>query len=183
MTAGLGVFHDAPNLVLLTRPASGGRTDYFFEPDGQSLRRAPLETIFSIQEAGLHRSRALGWSLGLERRLPGSVDLGLEYQSRQGSGGLAFEKAGMEEAARLLVAKARPPAASKVRPQVARKVRLPAAVARFRENGLKVSDTNISDTKAILANITDPELLKFPIAYLSEPGYWYPSEREAMAGF
>jgi hypothetical protein len=25
----------------------------------------------------------------------------------------------------------------------------------------------------------DPELLKFPIAYLSEPGYWYPSEREA----
>jgi len=25
----------------------------------------------------------------------------------------------------------------------------------------------------------DPELLKFPIAYLSEPGYWYPSETEA----
>jgi Domain of unknown function (DUF4159) len=26
----------------------------------------------------------------------------------------------------------------------------------------------------------DPELLKFPIAYLSEPGYWYPSESEVM---
>src|SRR5829696_7715426 len=25
----------------------------------------------------------------------------------------------------------------------------------------------------------DPELLKFPIAYLSEPGYWYPTESEA----
>jgi hypothetical protein len=25
----------------------------------------------------------------------------------------------------------------------------------------------------------DPELLKFPVAYLSEPGYWYPSESEA----
>ena len=24
----------------------------------------------------------------------------------------------------------------------------------------------------------DPELLKFPIAYLSEPGYWYPSDEE-----
>ncbi len=24
----------------------------------------------------------------------------------------------------------------------------------------------------------DPELMKFPIAYLSEPGYWYPSETE-----
>ncbi|MEO6223227.1 MAG: DUF4159 domain-containing protein [Vicinamibacterales bacterium] len=26
----------------------------------------------------------------------------------------------------------------------------------------------------------DPELLKFPIAYLSEPGYWYPSEAEVQ---
>jgi len=26
----------------------------------------------------------------------------------------------------------------------------------------------------------DPELLKYPIAYLSEPGYWFPSEREAL---
>jgi len=26
----------------------------------------------------------------------------------------------------------------------------------------------------------DPELLKFPVAYLSEPGYWYPSESEAL---
>ena len=26
----------------------------------------------------------------------------------------------------------------------------------------------------------DPDLLKFPIAYLSEPGYWYPSDAEAL---
>ena len=25
----------------------------------------------------------------------------------------------------------------------------------------------------------DPELLKYPVAYLSEPGYWYPTDREA----
>jgi catechol 2,3-dioxygenase-like lactoylglutathione lyase family enzyme len=31
-----------------------------------------------------------------------------------------------------------------------------AAVARFRKNGVTVTDTNTSDTKAILANITDP---------------------------
>ena len=30
------------------------------------------------------------------------------------------------------------------------------AVARFRKNGVTVSDTNRSDTKAMLANITDP---------------------------
>src|SRR5829696_8543413 len=26
----------------------------------------------------------------------------------------------------------------------------------------------------------DPELLKFPVAYLSEPGYWYPTDSEAL---
>jgi hypothetical protein len=41
------------------------------------------------------------------------------------------------------------------------------AVARFKSNGLTVTDTNTSDTKAILANITDPymgriELLELP---------------------
>ena len=41
------------------------------------------------------------------------------------------------------------------------------AVARFRRSGLTVTDTNTSDTKAIIANITDPymgriELLEFP---------------------
>jgi catechol 2,3-dioxygenase-like lactoylglutathione lyase family enzyme len=30
------------------------------------------------------------------------------------------------------------------------------AVARFRKNGLTVTDTNLSDTKSIIANITDP---------------------------
>jgi hypothetical protein len=28
--------------------------------------------------------------------------------------------------------------------------------------------------------LDDPELLKFPVAYLSEPGYWYPSEEEVL---
>jgi len=27
-------------------------------------------------------------------------------------------------------------------------------------------------------DLDDPELLKYPVAYLSEPGYWYPSESE-----
>ena len=26
----------------------------------------------------------------------------------------------------------------------------------------------------------DPELLKYPVAYLSEPGYWYPTDSEAL---
>ena len=30
-----------------------------------------------------------------------------------------------------------------------------------------------------ILRMDDPELLKFPVAYLSEPGYWYPSDSEA----
>jgi hypothetical protein len=29
--------------------------------------------------------------------------------------------------------------------------------------------------------LDDPELFKFPVAYLSEPGYWYPAEEEVLS--
>jgi len=41
------------------------------------------------------------------------------------------------------------------------------AVARFRKNGVMVSDTNRSDTKAILANITDPYMGRIELAELT----------------
>jgi catechol 2,3-dioxygenase-like lactoylglutathione lyase family enzyme len=42
-----------------------------------------------------------------------------------------------------------------------------AAVERFRKNGVKVSDTNTSDTRAILANITDPYMGRIELAELT----------------
>ena len=41
------------------------------------------------------------------------------------------------------------------------------AVARFRKSGVTVSDTNTSDTKAILANITDPYMGRIELAELA----------------
>jgi catechol 2,3-dioxygenase-like lactoylglutathione lyase family enzyme len=40
------------------------------------------------------------------------------------------------------------------------------AVARFRKSGVKVGNTNVSDTKAILANITDPYMGRIELAEL-----------------
>ena len=40
------------------------------------------------------------------------------------------------------------------------------AVAKFRKGGVMVSDTNVSDTKAILANITDPYMGRIELAEL-----------------
>jgi hypothetical protein len=33
--------------------------------------------------------------------------------------------------------------------------------------------------RGTILRMDDPELLKFPVAYLSEPGYWYPTDAEA----
>jgi hypothetical protein len=38
----------------------------------------------------------------------------------------------------------------------------------------RLIETNVLD-------VDDPELLKFPVAYLSEPGFWNPTEREVEA--
>jgi hypothetical protein len=37
-----------------------------------------------------------------------------------------------------------------------------------------------SPNRSNILRMDDPELMKFPIAYLSEPGYWYPSESEVL---
>ena len=34
---------------------------------------------------------------------------------------------------------------------------------------------------SLILRMDDPELMKYPISYLSEPGYWYPSDSEAAA--
>src|SRR5215210_6275067 len=47
---------------------------------------------------------------------------------------------------------------------------------------LILNDLTLLRTRTDGSNIMrmdDPELFKFPIAYLSEPGYWYPSDSEA----
>lgn len=48
-----------------------------------------------------------------------------------------------------------------------------AAVATFRANGATVSDTNVSDTKAILANITDPYMGRIELAELPPESLHY----------
>ena len=47
------------------------------------------------------------------------------------------------------------------------------AAARFKRNGVTVSDTNTSDTKAILANITDPYMGRIELAELPPESLHY----------
>ena len=54
--------------------------------------------------------------------------------------------------------------------------------AMLTPDGLRDEITAITTHPAAgnIFRMDDPELLKYPIAYLSEPGYWFPSEREAL---
>ena len=47
------------------------------------------------------------------------------------------------------------------------------AVAMFRKRGVTVSDTNVSDTKAVLANITDPYMGRIELAELTPESLHY----------
>ena len=47
------------------------------------------------------------------------------------------------------------------------------AVARFKKSGVTVSETNTSDTKAILANITDPYMGRIELAELAPESLHY----------
>ena len=47
------------------------------------------------------------------------------------------------------------------------------AVARFRRSGLTVTDTNTSDTKAIIANITDPYMGRIELTELPPESLHY----------
>ena len=47
------------------------------------------------------------------------------------------------------------------------------AVAWFKKSGVTVSDTNVSDTKAILANITDPYMGRIELAELAPDSLHY----------
>jgi outer membrane receptor protein involved in Fe transport len=90
IAAGVGVFADATDLDLITRSLAGQRTDYFYASAGKTLRREPLLSIFRVNEAALKRPRLINCSAELERKLPASLYLRVEFIKKRGQRGFAF---------------------------------------------------------------------------------------------
>jgi hypothetical protein len=44
----------------------------------------------------------------------------------------------------------------------------------------EITSTRVNPDGSNIFRLDDPQLLKFPVAYLSEPGYWYPTDSEAL---
>jgi outer membrane receptor protein involved in Fe transport len=89
IVAGLGLYYDPSSLEFISRPRSGQRTDFFFDANGQSLVRPPLETRFHVG-GNLRTPRFLNWSVGIERELPLVVILRAEYLQKRGRSGWAY---------------------------------------------------------------------------------------------
>ncbi len=90
LAVGVGLFYDPSNLALITRPLAGRRLDEFFDERGRPRAVEPSETMFQVNERSLRAPRFLNWSIGLERKLPASLYLRVEFVQKRGRHGWTF---------------------------------------------------------------------------------------------
>jgi hypothetical protein len=89
-SAGIGLYYDATNLDLITRPLTGLRLDQFYASDGTTPIGPPFTTSFQVDENGLKVPRYLNWSVGLEQKLPGEIYLYTEFLRKRGHDVFAY---------------------------------------------------------------------------------------------
>jgi hypothetical protein len=90
LVAGVGIYYDASNLQFITSSLTGQRIDYFYDTTGQTLAFPPVTTFFQVDQQSLREPRFLNWSAGVERKLPASVFLRVEFIEKRGHNGWAF---------------------------------------------------------------------------------------------
>ena len=90
ITAGAGIYYDASNLGLYTEPEEGTRIDTFYDQTGQTLLIPPVQSIFQIDRRNLKAPWFFNWSAGIERKLPASVLLRMEFIEKRGHHGWTY---------------------------------------------------------------------------------------------
>ncbi|MGI9104401.1 MAG: TonB-dependent receptor domain-containing protein [Terriglobales bacterium] len=89
-TAGIGLFHDLTLLDFTSRTLFGPRLQTIFAADGVTPTGPPLPTSFTVDRASLLNPRFLNWSIGVQRRLPGTVIFTAEYLRKRGANEFTF---------------------------------------------------------------------------------------------
>lgn len=84
LSGGIGLYYDAANLDLITRPFMGGRVDQFYASDGTTPLGPPLTTSFQVNEQNLRVPLYLNWSVELEHKLPAQIYLDAEFLQKRG---------------------------------------------------------------------------------------------------
>lgn len=86
ISAGIGIYYDRTNLGLVSNAAQGVRSNTFFVPAPQSFSDS-----FTVDPRLLSMPRYTNWSISVDRRFPWKIYARVEYLSRHGSHGWAFE--------------------------------------------------------------------------------------------
>lgn len=100
LSAGIGIYHDETNLLLISRPFTGERFDYFFGDTGVPIPGStcpdyplcPVPMTFTVDYRTLQVPRFLNWSIALERKLMPGLYAKAEFIQRRGTQGLVYNK-------------------------------------------------------------------------------------------
>jgi hypothetical protein len=92
-SAGVGIFYDALNLQLLTRPLDQQRWDIFYAGDGITPAEAPLSIRYGVDERALKAGSYLNWSLSWEQSLPAAFLLRTHFVRKIGRNGWSYDLA------------------------------------------------------------------------------------------
>jgi carboxypeptidase family protein/TonB-dependent receptor-like protein len=86
VSAGIGIYYDRTDLSKASNASQGVRTDAFFFPSV-----VDFAADFVVDPRVLTLPRFTNWSAAIERRLPGRIYARLEYISRHGTHGWAYQ--------------------------------------------------------------------------------------------
>lgn len=89
-SGGVGIFHEAVNLNMLTRELDQERIDTFFGPDG-AVVRGPIVSRFVANESSLKAPYSLNWSLAWQQKMPRDFLLRTEFIRRVGHHGWYYD--------------------------------------------------------------------------------------------
>ncbi len=90
VSAGIGLYYEHTQLEYLERALAGARYDTYYAADGVTPLSGPRETTFIANNASLKESRAINWSVGVERKLPGSMYAGLNFLQKRTNDGFVY---------------------------------------------------------------------------------------------
>ncbi len=90
ISAGIGLYYEHTQLEYLTRALAGIRYDTYYAADGTTPISTPLETTFQATDSSLTGTRALNWSLGIERKLPGEIYAAANFLEKRISNGFVY---------------------------------------------------------------------------------------------
>jgi hypothetical protein len=98
LSAGIGLYYEHTQLEVLERALAGVRYDTSYAADGKTPLGAPTQVVFTANDASsLTQMRALNWSVGLERKLPGSLYVGANFMQKRASDGFTYALQGVSQ--------------------------------------------------------------------------------------